>query len=166
MKTLFNRLLISITVFTGLVLSTLAHAAEIHPAFVDSLVPNYLKVQTALASDDLAAASVKSLTESAQKVASAPDIKAARASFAQTSIQLMALVAEVGTTNAQPLYIAHCTMAFGQGADWLQADTTVNNPFYGSMMLRCGSIKCKSRAPSLNSPLAPTWPRTPLSYPL
>lgn len=33
-------------------------------------------------------------------------------------------------------------MAFGnRGACWIQADTTVNNPYYGSRMLRCGTIR-------------------------
>jgi Cu(I)/Ag(I) efflux system membrane fusion protein len=33
-------------------------------------------------------------------------------------------------------------MAFGNsGADWLQADKSVANPYFGASMLRCGSVK-------------------------
>jgi Cu(I)/Ag(I) efflux system membrane fusion protein len=32
-------------------------------------------------------------------------------------------------------------MAFdGKGGSWLQKDATVANPYYGAMMLRCGSV--------------------------
>jgi membrane fusion protein, copper/silver efflux system len=39
-------------------------------------------------------------------------------------------------------YVIHCPMAFDwRGADWLQRDGTVNNPYFGSRMLRCGSVR-------------------------
>jgi Cu(I)/Ag(I) efflux system membrane fusion protein len=31
-------------------------------------------------------------------------------------------------------------MAFGRGADWMQDHGTVDNPYYGAQMLRCGSV--------------------------
>jgi Cu(I)/Ag(I) efflux system membrane fusion protein len=47
-----------------------------------------------------------------------------------------------GAAIEGPVYVVHCPMAFdGRGADWLQADQLVNNPYYGAMMLRCGSVK-------------------------
>jgi Cu(I)/Ag(I) efflux system membrane fusion protein len=40
------------------------------------------------------------------------------------------------------LYRAHCPMAFGnQGADWLQADQAIANPYFGAKMLTCGEIR-------------------------
>jgi Cu(I)/Ag(I) efflux system membrane fusion protein len=36
----------------------------------------------------------------------------------------------------------HCPMALdNQGADWLQKDPELRNPYFGSMMLRCGSTQ-------------------------
>jgi Cu(I)/Ag(I) efflux system membrane fusion protein len=33
-------------------------------------------------------------------------------------------------------------MAFdNKGADWLQADTKVANPYFGDAMLRCGEVR-------------------------
>ncbi len=39
------------------------------------------------------------------------------------------------------LFVAHCPMAFGTGADWIQTDTQIKNPFYSSEMKTCGEIK-------------------------
>lgn len=144
--------------------SGFAHPDTFKPAFTDSLVSPYLKVQTALAADDLpvakAAASellaaaakgpdFKAFTAPAKAIAMAPDIAAARASFLTVSKEMISLVAHVGTTGGQDLYVAHCPMAFGnKGGDWLQADEKINNPYYGASMLRCGSIKSQAAAKS------------------
>ena len=35
----------------------------------------------------------------------------------------------------------HCPMALdGEGADWIQEGEETANPYYGSEMLRCGSL--------------------------
>jgi copper chaperone CopZ len=40
------------------------------------------------------------------------------------------------------VYLDHCPMAFdGKGADWLSKDKEIKNPYYGSQMLGCGSVK-------------------------
>ena len=134
-----------------------AHSDEFTPAFVDTLVPDYLAVQTALAGDDLAAAQAaagqlvaiakhgpefSAFTTPASQLAQAKDIKAARKQFQTVSMEMQDLVDHVGTTDKVNLFEAHCPMAFdGKGGDWLQADQNLANPYYGAMMLRCGSIK-------------------------
>jgi len=46
-----------------------------------------------------------------------------------------------GHDREGPLYRLHCPMAFdNRGADWLQADERVNNPYFGRRMLRCGEL--------------------------
>ena len=51
---------------------------------------------------------------------------------------------DAATTVDTPLYTAFCPMAFdNKGGQWIQSDKKVSNPYYGSMMLRCGSIKEK-----------------------
>ncbi|RKY19093.1 MAG: efflux transporter periplasmic adaptor subunit [Planctomycetota bacterium] len=43
--------------------------------------------------------------------------------------------------QAEAPAIFHCPMAFdGEGADWIDTGTRVANPYYGSAMLRCGSL--------------------------
>jgi len=155
-----SKLISSFLLGLGLVASALsaaAHGAEFKPEFVDSLVPDYLALQTALAGDDLAAAQkaasnlfttaqhgpeFTAFTTPASLLVQAKDIKAARAQFLTVSMEMQDLVDHVGTTGKVKLYEAHCPMAFaGKGGDWLQADQKIANPYYGAMMLRCGSIK-------------------------
>jgi len=42
--------------------------------------------------------------------------------------------------QAQSIYLDHCPM-FNGGSDWLSTDKAIKNPFYGSAMLTCGSVK-------------------------
>jgi multidrug efflux pump subunit AcrA (membrane-fusion protein) len=39
------------------------------------------------------------------------------------------------------LFIDHCPMAQDSGADWLSATEQIANPYFGSKMFRCGSVK-------------------------
>ena len=133
------------------------HGAEFKPEFVDSLIPGYLDVQSALASDNLAAAKTAAtklvgtaqhgpefyaFTSPASALSNASDLKSARASFLTVSMEMQSLVDHVGTTGKHTLFEAYCPMAFGgKGGAWLQGDQNVLNPYYGAMMLRCGSIK-------------------------
>jgi Cu(I)/Ag(I) efflux system membrane fusion protein len=44
----------------------------------------------------------------------------------------------------QELYRMNCSMVYpDRGADWIQADDKLLNPYWGSQMLRCGSVKGK-----------------------
>jgi hypothetical protein len=50
-------------------------------------------------------------------------------------------IVQLGHAEHQPHYVAHCPMAFDfQGADWLQRGRTINNPYFGAEMLRCGQV--------------------------
>lgn len=144
--------------------SAFAHSKAFTPEFVDTLVVPYLHIQEKLAGDDLdhskaaagvlltalsegpqtedAQATMTSLTKSVSQLKQAGDFKAARAAFSQLSAELQLLVEHVGTADAPELFVAHCPMALnGQGGSWLQDHTTVANPYYGAMMLRCGTVK-------------------------
>lgn len=142
----------------GLVTATaFAHSKDLKPEFVDTLVPAYLDLQASLASDDLVAAQTAAkalitaaaqgpkftpLTDPVAQIIASDSIKSARQYFLNASHEMISLVDHVGTTGKQNLFVAHCPMAFGgKGGDWLQGDRKVNNPYYGSMMLRCGIIK-------------------------
>lgn len=40
------------------------------------------------------------------------------------------------------VYQQHCPMYHdGKGADWISKESGIKNPYYGSMMLSCGSVK-------------------------
>lgn len=141
-----------------------AHSDAFKPQFVDTLVAPYLSVQKALAGDDLSGAQTGAkaflkamekaphegeaheeaadLRAPAKTISSASDIKDARTAFLDISRQMTSLIQHVGVTQSTALYTAYCPMAFNnKGGQWIQSDEKVSNPYYGSMMLGCGSIK-------------------------
>ena len=152
---------IGASLFGLLMGSTLVTAEGIQTEFVDTLIEPYLAIQTALAGDDLAAtragansladamsqapkdgAAISGLAGPTRSIIDAADFAAARIEFNKLSIEMMQLVKDVGVTGDTALYVAHCPMALGgTGASWIQADKTIANPYFGSKMLRCGSVR-------------------------
>jgi membrane fusion protein, copper/silver efflux system len=124
------------------------------------LVAAYLTAQEALAADDAAAArtamgAVKEsataqvitdatllarVTKAASTGAAAKDLEGARKAFGELSAALLDWLKAQPSPAAETLHVAFCPMAFGTGAKWLQRSDKVSNPYYGSEMLRCGSI--------------------------
>jgi membrane fusion protein, copper/silver efflux system len=115
------------------------------------LVRDYLAMQVALAADDLVAAQavLPALAESMRDIGAdsfsdppePADLEWLRVRFDLASTRLIAWVAESGNPLGDSLHVAHCPMAFDDiGADWLQIDSTISNPYFGAEMLRCGSI--------------------------
>ncbi|MCB1122075.1 MAG: DUF3347 domain-containing protein [Verrucomicrobiae bacterium] len=154
-----------LTVLVAVLATGLADAASksIKPAFVDMLLNPYFSMQDALSKDNLADAqkgattfqtmlghgpsiantpSLMDLQDQAKSIIGASDIKAARKSFLTLSNDLAAMVKEVGTSGAQDVFLMNCPMAFeGKGGDWLQNSKELTNPYYGSMMYHCGTVK-------------------------
>ena len=147
-----------------------AESLEVPDAFraqLSRLVPPYLAIGIALASDDIrnvaapldqlnqAVGSIdaQSLTDKTLKVwhtehkdlisiverlVKANDIASLRSAFALLSDQLLTLQRTFGIQNSEQLFEMHCPMAFeGRGATWIQADSAVRNPYYGATMLKC-----------------------------
>ena len=68
------------------------------------------------------------------------DIEASRADFEKISLVMISM-AEAGSFKS-PVNQAYCSMAFDdKGASWLQLGSKIENPYFGSMMYRCGSVK-------------------------
>ncbi|MBN1863639.1 MAG: efflux RND transporter periplasmic adaptor subunit, partial [Victivallales bacterium] len=77
---------------------------------------------------------------SALRVRDSGDIADARAAFLDLSAAMELLVLKFGSDRK--VYKMHCPMAFDdKGADWLQDDEHLLNPYYGAVMLRCGVNK-------------------------
>jgi len=134
------------------------------------VVEKYLSLQEALAGDDfgLAITAAESAIETLSQVRMSPlnekphdvwmdrsakmnkaldaiknvaDIDAARKDFEILSNELIAVVAQFGIPETQRLYRIHCPMAFNnKGADWLQSDKDIRNPYFGASMLKCGEV--------------------------
>lgn len=125
-------------------------AADLPPALVEA----YLSAQTALASDSLkeVPAAAKAIEESAtplgadagaladgaRKLGSAKDLAAARTAFGDVSSALVTYVEKSGSALPAGVHIAYCPMV---EKPWLQKNKEIKNPYYGSAMLTCGTIK-------------------------
>ncbi|MBK1878132.1 DUF3347 domain-containing protein [Pelagicoccus mobilis] len=74
----------------------------------------------------------------AKAIAGSSDIAIARKAFKDWSDALLAKVDKAGLSDGVA-YKMHCPMAFNNtGGTWLQAKSSLRNPYYGSMMLTCG----------------------------
>jgi Cu(I)/Ag(I) efflux system membrane fusion protein len=134
------------------------------------IVEVYLEVQAQLANDDLDAArqSLSDLAEVANEAspegsrralgewqrvasklvgharhgASSSDAGDLRNAFEHLSMQLSEVLRLFGNPLDAPLQLAFCPMAFdSKGAEWIQEDGALRNPYYGQAMLRCGEFR-------------------------
>lgn len=75
-----------------------------------------------------------------QSMSRSTDLASRRVPFEPLSDNLWMALERFGTTESQVVRRFNCPMAFDNaGADWIQLGKTTNNPYYGDMMLRCGS---------------------------
>jgi Cu(I)/Ag(I) efflux system membrane fusion protein len=79
------------------------------------------------------------LRESLDGAGKAEDLAALRPAFEKASGVILEIESAFGHAGSA-FYRVHCPMAFGRGADWMQDHGTVDNPYYGAQMLRCGSV--------------------------
>lgn len=83
---------------------------------------------------------MKPLAQDAKTIAAGKDIKKQRQAFINLSTNMIELM-KSSEVDA-PVYVQFCPMANnGEGAKWLSRESDVKNPYYGSMMLTCGSVK-------------------------
>ena len=125
-------------------------AAELAPALVDP----YVRVQAALAADKvdgvkadaaaIAAAAgtlgepAKPLGAAAKKLEGAANLDEARKAFGEVSDALFAYAKATGSSVPAGVKTAYCPMA---NKSWLQKGDKIQNPYYGSSMLDCGSFR-------------------------
>lgn len=145
-KTMKRILLLSL--FLGL--SFISYAQTSSPILAD-----YLKLKDALVSSDVTkstqavaslAKSVDASPEFAQKtelkkqvavMAKTNDLEKQRAAFAAVSTTVYD-AAKSQKWNNQELFYQYCPM---KKSYWLSTESAIKNPYYGSKMLACGSVK-------------------------
>lgn len=128
--------------------------AEKLPQPVATVFDNYARIQTALTQDSLqdvakeAQAIAKAVNEDAMTtfstnivqqagdLAKAGDLPGAREAFKALSLSLIEYVSKYPALAGFYRQV-HCSMA---DADWLQKESTVNNPYFGKSMARCGQF--------------------------
>ncbi len=80
------------------------------------------------------------IKESARQLQAASGLKDQRNGFALLSESLASALDDFGFQDAKEAYKMKCPMVFqGRGAIWLQSETKVANPYYGTAMPGCGS---------------------------
>ena len=77
------------------------------------------------------------LLEDANGIAQSKDLNIQRQKFANLSSTMYALAKRV-KLSPNPVYQQYCPM---KKASWLSSNKAIKNPYYGSAMLTCGSVK-------------------------
>lgn len=77
------------------------------------------------------------LMDPAHRISGTTDLTKQRDAFAQLTAPMKRLAQ--GFPTGLTIYVDHCPMYNG-GSDWLSTDKAIQNPFFGSAMLGCGSI--------------------------
>ncbi|MGD9160594.1 MAG: efflux RND transporter periplasmic adaptor subunit [Desulfobacteraceae bacterium] len=85
---------------------------------------------------------LKVLNDQSSVLGSVSDIEKQRKSFELISESLKSVIKKFSTAGKHAVIVFHCPMAFdGKGADWLQDNPDLKNPYFGSAMLTCGDKK-------------------------
>jgi len=104
---------------------------------VETIDASMLKTLT----EDLWKSKKKTLIESAELLKKTDSIEKSREIFEGLSDNIYKISKLFGATGKQPVLWFFCPMAFNnKGAYWLQNRSKVENPYYGSVMYRCGEI--------------------------
>ena len=83
----------------------------------------------------------KKLLTDAKAISANSDVKVQRKHFDMLSQNIYDYIKETGEKDGT-VYKQYCPMAFNNsGAYWLAAEKEINNPYFGSMMLHCGSVR-------------------------
>jgi len=73
---------------------------------------------------------------------SAESIDEIRKTFEAVSKTVLEIEQIFGHSGEDNFYQMYCPMAFdNKGAIWIQTDSSVNNPYFGSSMLKCGEVR-------------------------
>lgn len=125
--------------------------SEFHPAEslsqldIDTLVADYLHIQRALAADDFDHARhgwSRLGSNAGTPLPPASSIRELRNHFTSLSDYTIGRLRENDRAGERRMQLVHCPMAFDfTGADWLQETGEVRNPYFGSEMLTCGTVK-------------------------
>ena len=128
---------------------------ELTSAESQPIYDHYFAVQEALAADNLDAAkaaartlldiggftSAADLKNVVEAIANADTFDIARVHFEPLSKAVEYLASRDATRPEKPVYVINCPMAFDfRGADWLQRDEDIKNPYFGAEMLQCGHV--------------------------
>lgn len=83
---------------------------------------------------------INAIKEHADAIVKSADLDAERMHFSELSTHTYELLKAFGA--GKKIYYDHCPMAFNsKGADWLNENAAIQNPYMGTKMPGCGSVK-------------------------
>ena len=97
----------------------------------------FLKTANGISNRTISEGSRNALVKDAGVISESKDLKKQREVFANFSTNMYALAKSLKLTE-EPIYYQYCPM---KKAYWLSSDKAIKNPYYGSAMLTCGSVK-------------------------
>jgi len=128
---------------------------EFDSAATKSILPHYFALQSALAADSMDGTKealremmavtghsgpAGDLVHTMLEADSLDGIR--RPHFETLSNALIESVSNLDNAFEGSLFQMHCPMVYpDRGADWLQRDNQLKNPYFGAMMLTCGEVK-------------------------
>lgn len=81
------------------------------------------------------------IKSSTQGISRETNLDKQRQHFIMLSNSMIALVSSIGF-EGPALYLQNCPMANNdQGADWLSLEENIRNPYFGSLMMTCGTVE-------------------------
>jgi Cu(I)/Ag(I) efflux system membrane fusion protein len=136
LKVVENQIKLSLAIAKELAADNLAKAKQSAQQAHDHLMKtNKLKIEKLVRTN-------KKLMPILMKLAASENIKTAREHLFSLTPVLKEFIALVEKQISFAIYEEHCPMAFdNKGANWLQAESELANPYYGAMMLRCGETR-------------------------
>jgi hypothetical protein len=117
------------------------HYIHLKDALVASNAAEAKKAAGELGKSLSGVAESKKAIEAAAAISSSSDLKDQRKTFSTLSNEMTTLV-KASKLASGSLYIEYCPMANNnEGAIWLSNEKEIKNPYFGDMMLKCGSVK-------------------------
>lgn len=107
----------------------------------DSLKLNEIKGDSTGVIKETAQTYTKTISDSAQTLATEKDIERKRNIFGNIAESMWTLTRTV-RYGGKKLFWEYCPMAFNnQGAYWISYERDIKNPYFGSKMMNCGSVE-------------------------
>lgn len=118
-----------------------AHYLHLKDALVASDKDEARKAAAELRQSLAALSTGKKAEAEAARIASSSDVTEQRKAFSLLSNEMKTIV-KGAKLSAGVLYVEYCPMANdNEGALWLSNEKEIRNPYFGDMMLKCGSVK-------------------------
>jgi Cu(I)/Ag(I) efflux system membrane fusion protein len=119
--------------------AALANDTTAPPVSVNTLVDSLVDALANHAVPDQAQRELSVARQAAERLVG--QIEDSRVAFRTVSHALIKTLQYVrGTTTENGIHHFFCPMVPGGGGDWLQANTDLKNPYWGSQMLTCGEL--------------------------